>query len=109
MMENRFGQNVRNELTSKGHKIEVKGTFSSAMGGGQAVVRDSSAGVNYGASDPGRMAKRWRNCRLNRLRTGLGRKRGLSDDAKEFPLGQLVELYWTLSPRLDGRPVCKSL
>jgi len=60
-------------------------------------VRDSSAGVNYGASDPGRMAKRWRNCRLNRLRTGLGRKRGLSDDAKEFPLGQLVELYWTLS------------
>ncbi len=52
MMENRFGQNVRNELTSKGHKIEVKGTFSSGMGGGQAVVRDSSAGVNYGASDP---------------------------------------------------------
>src|ERR1700687_2525745 len=52
MMENRFGQNVRNELTSKGHKIEVKGTFSSGMGGGQAVMRDSSAGVNYGASDP---------------------------------------------------------
>jgi gamma-glutamyltranspeptidase/glutathione hydrolase len=52
MMENRFGQNVRNELTSKGHKIEVKGTFSSGMGGGQAVMRDSSARVNYGASDP---------------------------------------------------------
>ena len=52
MMENRFGQNVRNELTSKGHKIDLKGTFSSGMGGGQAVMRDSSAGVNYGASDP---------------------------------------------------------
>jgi len=39
-------------LTSKGHKIEVKGTFSSGMGGGQAVMRDSSARVNYGASDP---------------------------------------------------------
>src|SRR5258707_4410303 len=52
MMENRFGQNVRNELAAKGHKIDVKGTFSSAMGGGQAVMRDSTTGVNYGASDP---------------------------------------------------------
>ena len=52
MMENRFGQNVRNELTSKGHKIGLKGTYSSAVGGGQAVMRDFSAGVNYGASDP---------------------------------------------------------
>jgi gamma-glutamyltranspeptidase / glutathione hydrolase len=52
MMENRFAQNVRNELTSKGHKIEVKGTFSSPMGGGQAVMRDFAAGVNFGASDP---------------------------------------------------------
>src|SRR2546422_5328308 len=52
MMENRFGQNVRNELASKGHKIDAKGAFSSGMGGGQAVMRDFSAGVNYGASDP---------------------------------------------------------
>src|SRR5260370_338595 len=52
MIENRFAQNVRNELASKGHKIDVKGTFSSGMGGGQAVMRDFSAGVNYGASDP---------------------------------------------------------
>jgi gamma-glutamyltranspeptidase/glutathione hydrolase len=52
MMENRFAQNVRNELTSKGHKIELKGTFSSSMGGGQAVLRDFAVGVNYGASDP---------------------------------------------------------
>ena len=52
MMENRIGQNVRNELAGKGHKIEVKGMFSSDMGGGQAVLRDFAAGVNYGASDP---------------------------------------------------------
>jgi len=52
MMENRFGQNVRNELTNKGHKIDLKGSYSSGMGGGQAVMRDSAVRVNYGASDP---------------------------------------------------------
>jgi gamma-glutamyltranspeptidase / glutathione hydrolase len=51
-MENRFSSKVREELTAKGHKIEVMGAFSSAMGGGQVVLRDSSKGVNYGASDP---------------------------------------------------------
>ena len=51
-MENRVSQKVRDELTAKGHKIQVMGTFSSAMGGGQAVMRDFAAGVNYGASDP---------------------------------------------------------
>ena len=51
-MENRFSQKVRDDLAAKGHKIEVMGTFSSEMGGGQAVMRDSSKGVNYGASDP---------------------------------------------------------
>jgi gamma-glutamyltranspeptidase / glutathione hydrolase len=52
MMENRFSQNVRNELTTKGHKIDLKGTYSSVVGGGQAVLRDFAAGVNFGASDP---------------------------------------------------------
>ena len=51
-MENRFSQKVRDELTAKGHKIQVMGTYSSAVGGGQAVLRDFAAGVNYGASDP---------------------------------------------------------
>ncbi|HEV3421475.1 MAG TPA: gamma-glutamyltransferase [Candidatus Acidoferrum sp.] len=51
-MENRFSSKVREELTAKGHKIEVMGAFSAAMGGGQVVLRDSSKGVNYGASDP---------------------------------------------------------
>jgi gamma-glutamyltranspeptidase/glutathione hydrolase len=52
LMENRFAQNVRNELTAKGHTIDLRGTFSSAMGGGQAVMREFASGVNYGASDP---------------------------------------------------------
>jgi gamma-glutamyltranspeptidase / glutathione hydrolase len=30
----------------------LRGTFSSNVGGGQAVQRDFSTGVNYGASDP---------------------------------------------------------
>jgi len=52
MMENRFSQKARDELTSKGHKLEVKGMYSSVVGGGQAVLRDFATGVNYGASDP---------------------------------------------------------
>jgi gamma-glutamyltranspeptidase/glutathione hydrolase len=51
-MESRFASGVRNELTSKGHKIDLRGPFSSVMGGGQAVLRDFATGVNYGASDP---------------------------------------------------------
>lgn len=51
-MENRISQKVRDELTAKGHKIQVMGNFSSAMGGGQAVMRDFATGVNFGASDP---------------------------------------------------------
>jgi gamma-glutamyltranspeptidase / glutathione hydrolase len=51
-MENRISGKVREELTAKGHKIQLMGTYSSAMGGGQAVMRDFAAGVNYGASDP---------------------------------------------------------
>lgn len=52
MTENRIPQKVRDELAAKGHKIELKGTFSTVVGGGQAVMRDFAAGVNYGASDP---------------------------------------------------------
>jgi gamma-glutamyltranspeptidase/glutathione hydrolase len=52
MMESRFPGAVRNELSGKGHKIQVLGMFSSGVGGGQAVLRDFAAGVNYGASDP---------------------------------------------------------
>ena len=52
MMENRIPAAARNELSAKGHKIQVLGTFSAAVGGGQVVLRNSATGVNYGASDP---------------------------------------------------------
>jgi gamma-glutamyltranspeptidase/glutathione hydrolase len=51
-LENRFSQKTRDELTAKGHQIKVMGAYTSAVGGGQAVQRDFSAGINYGASDP---------------------------------------------------------
>jgi len=51
-MESRIAESVRSELASRGHKIELLGTFSSDVGGGQAVQRDFPARVNYGASDP---------------------------------------------------------
>lgn len=51
-MENRIPAKVRQELSAKGHQIQLKGMFTSAVGGGQAVLRDFAAGVNYGASDP---------------------------------------------------------
>ena len=52
MLENRFSGSVRKELGEKGHKIELLGTYSASVGGGQAVLRDFAGGVNYGASDP---------------------------------------------------------
>jgi gamma-glutamyltranspeptidase/glutathione hydrolase len=51
-MEDRIELSVRDALAKRGHEIEVRGSFSSDMGGGQAVRRDFSSGVNFGASDP---------------------------------------------------------
>jgi gamma-glutamyltranspeptidase/glutathione hydrolase len=50
--ESRVPSSVRDELTRRGHEIEVQGAFSSLVGGGQSVMRDYTTGVNYGASDP---------------------------------------------------------
>jgi gamma-glutamyltranspeptidase/glutathione hydrolase len=52
MIENRISQKTRDELTARGHQIEVLPAFADNMGGGQAVLRDFAVGVNYGASDP---------------------------------------------------------
>jgi gamma-glutamyltranspeptidase / glutathione hydrolase len=51
-IESRFPLEVREALMSRGHKLELQGDFSSFMGGGQAVIHNSSTGVNWGASDP---------------------------------------------------------
>ncbi len=52
LIENRVPPAVRDALTAKGHQLKVQGDFSNEMGGGQVVVHDSAAHVNYGASDP---------------------------------------------------------
>ena len=52
ILEDRFPLDVRTALTQRGHQIDLQDSFAQAVGGGQAVRRDFSAGVNYGASDP---------------------------------------------------------
>ena len=51
-LERRFPDDVRRGLAERGHELDVQGDYCSWMGGGQAVMRDDAAGVNYGASDP---------------------------------------------------------
>jgi gamma-glutamyltranspeptidase / glutathione hydrolase len=51
-MEDRIPASVRADLESRGHVIQVLSGYSASVGGGQAVLRDFSTGINYGASDP---------------------------------------------------------
>jgi gamma-glutamyltranspeptidase/glutathione hydrolase len=52
-LEARIPEATRRELTALGHQIVLRGDFSSTrMGSGQAIARDSSTRVNFGASDP---------------------------------------------------------
>jgi gamma-glutamyltranspeptidase / glutathione hydrolase len=51
-LEDRIPLAVRDGLTQRGHQIKLHGAYSAIVGGGQAVRRDISTGVNYGASDP---------------------------------------------------------
>ncbi len=51
-MESRVPAAAREELTRLGHQIRVRGEYSNVFGGGQAVLRDFAAKMNYGASDP---------------------------------------------------------
>jgi gamma-glutamyltranspeptidase/glutathione hydrolase len=52
MMESRIPAETRAKLEAMGHKINVLGHYSGTVGGGQVVMRDIKAGVNYGASSP---------------------------------------------------------
>ena len=51
-IENRVAPDVRQELEKRGHELRVLGDYSQGVGGGQAVMYDSTAKVKYGASDP---------------------------------------------------------
>ena len=52
MVEDRIPAEVRENLGQRGHMITLRGSYSANMGGGQAVKRNFSTGVDYGASDP---------------------------------------------------------
>jgi gamma-glutamyltranspeptidase/glutathione hydrolase len=51
-IEGRVPAPAREDLRRRGHDLEVLGDYSGLVGGGQAVMRDARAGVNYGASSP---------------------------------------------------------
>jgi len=51
-IEDRVPAAARAQLAAKGHEIDLRGDFAGAVGGGQAVMRDFAARINYGASDP---------------------------------------------------------
>ncbi len=51
-VESRIAPEVRAELEGLGHVLKVIDPYDQNVGGGQAVARDFSTGVNYGASDP---------------------------------------------------------
>jgi gamma-glutamyltranspeptidase/glutathione hydrolase len=51
-IERRLAPEVLEALAARGHELELRGPFSSRMGGGQATLRDLDAGVSQAASDP---------------------------------------------------------
>lgn len=52
VIESRVPADVRQQLSSMGHELDVRKSYSTSMGRGQAVVNDSAKGVHLGASDP---------------------------------------------------------
>ena len=52
LVESRIPSDVWQQLREKGHQLKVPQEYSTAMGRGQAVLRDSRGRVNFGASDP---------------------------------------------------------
>jgi gamma-glutamyltranspeptidase/glutathione hydrolase len=51
-VEGRLPAAAREKLEAMGHRLQVQGDYSSWMGGGQAVMRDTKRGVNFGGSSP---------------------------------------------------------
>jgi len=51
LIETRVKPEVAQQLAAMGHNLEGVGDFSTSMGRGQAVLHNSRAKVNYGASD----------------------------------------------------------
>jgi gamma-glutamyltranspeptidase/glutathione hydrolase len=51
-MENTIPASVRDELTKRGHQIELLEPFSFTVGQGEAVVRDTKRNVKFAGADP---------------------------------------------------------
>ncbi len=52
VIESRVTAATIDALTKMGHVLDVHAAYTAAMGRGQAVLHDSSTGINSGASDP---------------------------------------------------------
>ena len=52
VIESRVTPATIDALTKMGHVLQVHEGYTSAMGRGQAILHDSSTGINFGASDP---------------------------------------------------------
>ena len=50
-METRVGEEVRKELTRRGHVITSLGGFDGAIANGEAMMRDAKRKVNFAGSD----------------------------------------------------------
>jgi gamma-glutamyltranspeptidase/glutathione hydrolase len=51
LIEDRVPAEVRQQLTSMGHQLTVRGDFSLFMGRGQAIDHNTKTGMNFAASD----------------------------------------------------------
>ena len=51
LIEDRVPAAVRQQLTSMGHQLDVRGDFSIFMGRGQAIDHNTKTGINFAASD----------------------------------------------------------
>ena len=53
-IEDRVDRAVREELTARGHELELIGDFSMLVGGGQSIMIDSQSGARLAGADPRR-------------------------------------------------------
>jgi gamma-glutamyltranspeptidase/glutathione hydrolase len=51
LIEDRVPAEVRQQLTSMGHQLELRAHYSMYMGRGQAIDHNTASGMNFAASD----------------------------------------------------------
>ena len=52
LIESRVPASVREELSKRGHQLDVRAEYSGQMGGGQAVMVNTKTKMHYGGSSP---------------------------------------------------------